>query len=148
MKLNKILCPVDFSVYSEKAIAYAKELARKFDSKLYIMHVIYEPAEFTGFYVPHISFDKIKSEIKTGAQKLMDEFVNKNLKDFSNFEVVVTLGDPSDEIVKFSEDKDIDLIIIGSQGKKGIEKFVFGSTAEKVVKRAKCPVMCVKPNVE
>jgi len=148
MKFNKILCPIDFSEYSEKAVIYAKELAKTFNSKLYIIHIIYEPAEFTGFYVPHISFDKIKSEIKSGAQKLMDEFINKNLKDFTNFEVIVTIGDPAEEIIKFSNDKDIDLIVIGSQGKKGLEKFVFGSTAEKVVKRAVCPVMCIKPDKE
>lgn len=146
MKFNKILCPIDFSEYSDKAAFYAKELSKTFNSKLYIIHIIYEPAEFTGFYVPHISFDKIKTEIKSGAQKLMDEFINRNLKDFSNYEVVVTIGDPAEEIVKFSEEKDIDLIVIGSQGKKGIEKVVFGSTAEKVVKRAKCPVMCIKPD--
>ncbi|MCX7990829.1 MAG: universal stress protein [Proteobacteria bacterium] len=148
MKLNKILCPIDFSEYSEKAVSYAKELAKTFNSKLYIMHVIYEPAEFTGFYVPHISFDKIKTEIKSGAQKLMDDFISKNLKDFSNYEVIVTLGDPAEEIVKFSDEKEIDLIVIGSQGKKGLEKVVFGSTAEKVVKRANCPVMCIKPSRE
>lgn len=148
MSFKKILCPTDFSEYSEKALSYAKTLAKTFNSKLYLMHIIYEPAEFTGFYVPHISFDKIRTEIKSGAQKLMDEFVGKNLKDFTNYEVIVLIGDPAYEIVKFAEEKEIDLIVIGSQGKKGLEKFVFGSTAEKVVKRSSCPVMCIKPDRE
>ncbi len=148
MSFKKILCPTDFSKYSEKALNYAKMLANTFNAKLYIIHIIFEPAEFTGFYVPHISFDKIKTEIKTGAQKLMDEFISKNLKDFSDYEVIITLGDPATEIVNFAEEKEIDLIVIGSQGKKGLEKVVFGSTAEKVVKKSICPVLCVKPDKE
>lgn len=148
MSFKKILCPTDFSEYSEKALSYAKVLAKTFNAKIYIMHIIFEPAEFTGFYVPHISFDKIKTEIKSAAQKLMDDFVNKNLKDFSDYEVIVKIGDPATEIVNFADEKEIDLIVIGSQGKKGLEKMVFGSTAEKVVKKSNCPVLCVKPDKE
>lgn len=148
MKIKKILCPTDFSEYSFEALEYAKELAITYNAKLYVLHVIFEPAEYTGFYVPHISFDKIKTEIEFGAKKFMDELKETRLKGVENLETIIIFGLPDDEIIKFSVDKDIDLIVIGSAGKRGIEKFVFGSTAEKVVRKSPCPVLCIKPRKE
>jgi len=148
MKVKKILCPTDFSDYSFEALEYAKELAKNYDAKLYVLHVIFEPAEYTGFYVPHISFDKIKTEIELGAKKLMDELKDFRLKDVKNVETMIIFGMPDVEIVKFATDKEIDLIVIGSAGKRGLEKFVFGSTAERVVKKSPCPVLCIKMRKE
>lgn len=145
MIFKKILCPIDFSEYSYDALEYAKNLARTFNSKLYVLHIIYEPADFTGFYVPHISFDKIRSEIESSAKKIMDEVKEKKIQDISGAETMIIFGNPADEIVRFAKDKEIDLIVIGSQGKKGIEKMVFGSTAEKVVRKTTCPVLVIKP---
>lgn len=145
MGFKKILCPIDFSDYSYDALEYAKDIAKSYNSKLYVLHIIYEPADFTGFYVPHISFDKIRSEIESGAKKIMTEVKEEKLKDISGAETMIIFGVPSDEIVRFAKDKEIDLIVIGSQGKKGIEKMVFGSTAEKVVRKATCPVLVIKP---
>lgn len=145
MGFKKILCPIDFSDYSYDALEYAKDIAKTYNSKLYVLHIIYEPADFTGFYVPHISFDKIRSEIESGAKKIMTEVKEEKLKDISGAETMIIFGVPSDEIVRFAKDKEIDLIVIGSQGKKGIEKMVFGSTAEKVVRKATCPVLVIKP---
>mgnify|MGYP005862450525 CR=1 FL=1 len=145
MKIKKVLCPTDFSDYSYEALEYAKELVKTYNAKLYVIHVIFEPAEFTGFYVPHISFDKIKTDIEIGAKKYMDELKATKLKDIENVETMIIFGIPDEEIVKYANDKEIDLIVIGSAGKKGLEKFVFGSTAEKVVKKSPCPVMCIKP---
>ncbi|GAB4438265.1 MAG: universal stress protein [bacterium] len=144
MNIKKILCPTDFSDYSYEALEYAKDLAKTYNAKLYVLHVIFEPAEYTGFYVPHISFDKIKSEIEVGAKKYMDEMRETKLKGVESVETIIIFGLPDEEIVKFATDKDIDLIVIGSAGKRGIEKFVFGSTAEKVVKKSPCPVLCIK----
>jgi nucleotide-binding universal stress UspA family protein len=148
MNFKKILCPTDFSEYSYQALDYAKFLAKTFGAKLYVIHVIYEPAEFSAFYVPHVSFDKIKSEIEAGASKLIDEMKEQRLKGEKNVETAVLMGYPSEIIVKFAEDNGIDLIVIGSQGKRGVEKFVFGSTAEKVIRKTSCPVMCIKPKQE
>lgn len=147
MTLKKILCPIDFSEYSYDALEYAKNIAMTYGAKLYVLHIIYEPAEFTGFYVPHISFDKIRSDIETGAKKLMNDLKETKLKDFKNVELLIIFGVPADEIVNFAKDKEIDLIVIGSQGKRGIEKVVFGSTAEKVVRKADCPVLVTKPKL-
>ena len=145
MSFKKILCPIDFSEYSYDALEFAKTLSKNFNSKLYVVHIIYEPADFTGFYVPHISFDKIRSEIESGAKKIMEEVKEKKLQDLPGAETMIIFGSPAEEIVRFAKDKEVDLIVIGSQGKKGIEKMVFGSTAEKVVKKSNCPVLVIKP---
>ena len=69
-----ILFATDFSESSEYAFKYALSLSRKFESRLAIIHVINEPVDLRGFYVPHISFDKLEEEIEQGAWKMMEKF--------------------------------------------------------------------------
>jgi nucleotide-binding universal stress UspA family protein len=69
-----ILFATDFSESSANAFRYALTLAQKFDSRLVILHVINEPVDLRGFYVPHISFEKLEEEIEEGARKMMEKF--------------------------------------------------------------------------
>ena len=69
-----ILFATDFSECSDYAFKYAFMLAKKCDAKLLIVHVINEPVDLRGFYVPHISFDKLEEEIEEGAKKMMESY--------------------------------------------------------------------------
>ncbi|MBT0653608.1 universal stress protein [Geomobilimonas luticola] len=144
MHLEKILFATDFSENSEHAFEYALSLARQFNAKLYLVHVINEPVDLRGFYVPHISFEKLEKEIEEGAEKMMQKFCQAKLKDFSNYESSIIAGIPYEEIMKKAEAENISLIVLGTQGRKGLDHFLFGSTAERVVRSAKCPVMTVR----
>jgi nucleotide-binding universal stress UspA family protein len=144
MQLEKILFATDFSENSEHAFEYALSLARQFNAKLYLVHVINEPVDLRGFYVPHISFEKLEKEIEEGAEKMMQKFCQAKMKDFSNYESLIVAGIPYEEILKKAESENISLIILGTQGRKGLDHFLFGSTAERVVRSAKCPVMTVR----
>jgi nucleotide-binding universal stress UspA family protein len=143
-KFSTILFANDFSEGSDNAFDYALSLAKQYSGKLVLIHVINEPVDLRGFYVPHISFENLEKEIAEGAQKMMDSFCNKYLKDFENFEQSVVSGVPADEIVKKAGECGADLIVMGTHGRKGMDHLLFGSTAERVVRYASCPVMTVR----
>ncbi len=143
-QFDKILFANDFSENSEHAFDYALTLAKQFNSRLTIIHVINEPVDLRGFYVPHISFEKLEKEIEEGAEKMMQKFCRTKIKDYTNFETLIVAGIPYEEILKKAEEGQVSLIVLGTQGRKGIDHFLFGSTAERVVRNARCPVMTVR----
>jgi len=144
-EIKKILCPVDFSESSKKIIPYAVTLAAKFSAKLYLVYVVRGLGHFSGFYIPHASIANFEAEVSKGAEKNMQNFVEEHLEGFKNFEPRVLIGDVSGEINKLVTTEGIDLIVMGTHGRKGLDKAVFGSVAEQVVKSAPCPVMTVNP---
>jgi len=144
-KFNKILYATDLSKISEYAFDYALTLSEEFNAKLLILHVISQPIDLQGFYVPHISFETIEHEIAISAKKMMDKFCKKKIKSYTNYEKFIVTGIPDIEILKKAEMEKVDLIVIGTHGRVGLDHLLFGSTAEKVVKKAVCPVMTVRP---
>ncbi len=144
MHFKTILFATDFSEGSDFAFKSALSLARKFDSKLLIVHIINEPVDLRGFYVPHISFDKLEEEIEQGAEKLMEQFCRTHLQDYSNYETFVLPGIPYDEIIKNAVQFNADLIVLGTHGRTGLDHVLFGSTAEKVVRKSPIPVMTIR----
>ncbi len=144
MHFKTILFATDFSEGSDFAFQPALSLARKFESKLIIVHIINEPVDLRGFYVPHISFDKLEEEIEQGAEKLMEKFCRTHMADYTQFESFVLPGIPYDEIIKKAIDLNADLIVMGTHGRTGLDHVLFGSTAEKVVRKSPVPVMTIR----
>ena len=144
MVFKTILFATDFSEGSDFAFKAALSMAGKYDSKLIVIHVINEPVDLRGFYVPHISFDKLEEEIEQGAEKLMEKFCRTHMQDFNNYETYVLPGIPYDEIIKKAESLNADLIIMGTHGRTGLDHVLFGSTAEKVVRKSPIPVMTIR----
>jgi nucleotide-binding universal stress UspA family protein len=143
-RLEKILFATDFSENSEHAFDYAYSFARNFGAQLLILHVINEPVDLRGFYVPHVSFDNLEKEIEEGAEKMMDKFCRTRIKDDIQYTCSIATGIPYEEILKKAEGEGASLIVLGTQGRSGIDHLLFGSTAERVVRKAKCPVMTVR----
>lgn len=144
VKIENILFPTDFSESSVHALEYALFFSRKFNAKMYILHVIHETMDITGFYVPHISVEKLREEIAVSGRKMMEEFCRKHLSSSDNFESITVTGIPYKEILRIASEKKADMIIMGTLGRSGINKAVFGSVAEEVVKRAECPVLTTR----
>ena len=144
MDFKTILFATDFSDGSDFAFQSALSLARKFDGKLILVHIINEPVDLRGFYVPHISFDKLEEEIEQGAEKLMEKFCRTHMVDFNNYESIVSPGIPYDEIIKKAVALNVDLIVLGTHGRTGLDHVLFGSTAEKVVRKSPIPVMTIR----
>ncbi|BCG47742.1 Universal stress protein family [Citrifermentans bremense] len=141
---DKILFATDFSESSDHAFEYALTLAKQFDSQLTILHVINEPVDLRGFYVPHISFENLEKEIEEGAEKMMGKFCESRLSGFANYQCSIVTGVPWEEILKRAESDHSSCIVMGTQGRSGIDHLLFGSTAERVVRKALCPVVTVR----
>ncbi|MSN25046.1 MAG: universal stress protein [Geobacter sp.] len=141
---EKILTAIDFSENSEFAFDYAVTMAKQFESELTILHVINEPVDLRGFYVPHISFEQLEKEIEEGAVKMMENFCSSKLASLQNYKTAIVSGIPYDEITRKAEEIGASLIVLGTHGRTGLDHILFGSTAERVVRSASCPVMTIR----
>lgn len=144
MEIKSILFPTDFSEGSAQALKYAVDLVNRYGAKLYLLHVIYDIAKGSGWYVPHISMDQLYKDIEEGAKKELERFGNEEIGGLKNVERVVIKGVPHEEIINFAKSNKIDLIVIGTHGRKGLDRILFGSTAAQVVRFAPCPVLTVR----
>jgi nucleotide-binding universal stress UspA family protein len=139
-----ILFPTDFSEGSAAAAAYVEDLAGKYGSKVCLAHVIYDIAKASSWYVPSIDMEKFYEELREGAEEEMDKFASENLSGLKDIEKVVTTGVPADGILELVEEKGADVVVMGTHGRSGIDRVLFGSTASKVVRHAPCPVLTVR----
>ena len=144
MEIKSILFPTDFSEGSAQALQYAVDMSKRYGAKLYVVHVIYDIAKATGWYVPHVSMDEMYKDIQEGAKKELERFGVEELAGVKNVERRVITGVPHEEIINFVSANKIDLVIMGTHGRKGIDKILFGSTAAQVVRHAPCPVLTVR----
>ena len=142
IKFKKILCPVDHSECSYLALKYAASLALKDEAKLYIMHVIDTRAYDTEIYKfsPYKLDDATISKIHADLLKSLPE----GTTDLLEVETIVEKGIPFNEIVNTGEKLGMDIIVIGTHGRSGLTHVMMGSVAEKVVRKAPCPVLTVR----
>ncbi len=144
MKVERILFPTDFSEGSTNALHYAVDFTKHYNAKLYILHIIYDITKATELHIPHISADQLYKELNEWALKEIDTYCIEEIRGLPDVEKKVVKGIPYEEIIKFANEEKIDIVVMGTHGRVGLERFFFGSTAEKVVRRAPCPVMTVR----
>jgi nucleotide-binding universal stress UspA family protein len=96
-------------------------------------------------YVPDPSINRFEREVLDGAEKRLYEFREAHFKEFKDVKVDVLLGEVAEEILGYAAEEKIDLIIMGTHGRKGLDKIVFGSVADRVVKTSPVPVMVINP---
>jgi nucleotide-binding universal stress UspA family protein len=145
-EIKKILYATDFSENSKWALTYALSIAQKYDAKIYIIHVIQQPTYPLGMYA-EISFDamdKFNRNISDVTEKEMKNLCEVEMQGFKNYESMTINGTPFIEIIRTAKEKEVDLIVVGTHGRTGLDYVLFGSTAEKVVRKASCPVLSVR----
>jgi nucleotide-binding universal stress UspA family protein len=145
-ELKKILVPTDFSEHSEHAAAYAVELARQYGSnEIHCIHVSDIPADLlaTSAYYMTGPSEQFVEQVREEGRKGLDAFVKKNFKDVP-VKAVFLEGRPFVEIIRYARENEIDLIVISTHGRSGLKHALFGNVAEKVVRKAPCPVLVVK----
>ena len=145
VKIEKILFPSELREYSLKILPYVLSMSEKYNSKIYLLHVIEDFAKWGGFYIPHISLDIYQKEAMEAAEKFMDKVCEQQMQGCPNFERRICSGDPAAEILKTIDSEAIDLVVMGTHGYKGLEHAIFGSVAEKVVKNSAAPVLTISP---
>ena len=144
-KIKKILFPNDFSENASKILQYVLSISEAYNSTIYLLHVVQDLHRWGKVYIPHTSMDVFQKEALEGAEKVMDRVCEEQLQSCPSFERRVVSGDPATEILKTIEAEDIDLVIMGTHGRKGLEHVILGSVAENVVKKSSAPVMTVNP---
>jgi nucleotide-binding universal stress UspA family protein len=144
-EIRKILFPHDLSDNASKIIPFVLSVAEAYNSEIYLLHVVHDLQKWGKVYIPHASMDVLQQEAVEAARKEMDKVGKEKFQGYSNIQTKVVSGDPAGEILKNIGSDGIDLVIIGTHGRKGLEHIVFGSVAETVVKKSPVPVMTVNP---
>ncbi len=143
--VQSVLVPVDFSENSVKILQEAINVAIRFEAHLKILFVVQSLEDYSGFFVPHMPIAQFHDEMLESSERKMIDFLAENLNvDIANDWKVIS-GDVGEEIVAFAEEEKVGMIVMGTHGYKGLERILFGSVAEQVVKSAHCPVLVINP---
>ena len=143
-KINKILVPLDFDADYQTIFPLAKDLAARHNASLLLLYVAPPVTMFPSFYV-NIHMANFEAEVQVTARERMLALVQDFFADFPRLETRVELGYPADKILQTAEQEEIDLIVLGTHGRQGIERAVFGSVAFKVVQSANCTIVTLHP---
>ncbi|OEU84762.1 MAG: hypothetical protein BA865_05055 [Desulfobacterales bacterium S5133MH4] len=144
-KYNKVLFCTDFSENSDYAFEFAFGIAKRDEGLLYILHVIPRNLQ-QEMLSSHISEDILRNIQKGLEQELDDnykEHYTKKIEDAVRFEVVTRSGREDEEIIEFAKKEKVDIIVMGTHGKTGIEHVFFGSVAEKVLRHSPFPIFVI-----
>lgn len=151
IKLERILVPTDFSDCAKQAVEYGSELAKRFGAKLHLLHVM-QPitmAYARGAAIPEEVYGVALSEKalhpEEPAKKELEDVEVPDVEHISGVEREVRSGTPFVEIVRCAKQNKMDLIVIGTYGRTGLNHMLLGSVAERVVRKASCPVLTVRP---
>ncbi len=144
MKFQLILCPVDFSDFSVSAYEYALTLAEYYKAHLVTLHAIelskYPYADYVGATG---DFADLSRALCAGGKVRLREFVKKHSRDGAESQLVVDQGNASDLILSFARKHNVELIVMGTHGRRGFDRLVLGSTTNRVMRKACCPVLVV-----
>jgi universal stress protein A len=145
---DRILVPIDFSEQSKRTVSYATRTAKRNNSTIYLLHVFQIPDYVV---IPYARRSQNSVEVQShvdaaeqDARENLEAFAQELSKRGIKVQPYLRVGYPFDEIVLMAKHFDVDLIIIGSHGRGGISRLLVGSTAERVVEHASCPVLVVK----
>ena len=142
--IKHILVPIDFSEHSKNALKYAIPYAVQFNASLDLLYVV-EPTIYPAdFSFGQVGFPNIEEELRKRGDEELNALLRNEIKGRVPAEALVRTGKPFYEINEYAREKNIDLIIIATHGHTGVEHILFGSTVEKVVRKAPCPVLVVR----
>lgn len=145
-KLTRILVPTDFSETADAALAYAKSLAGQLDASLHLLHVFsnpYAPAMYAPEVYVAVPPEARERAMEEARQQLRVRLDDEEAARFRSVRAIVA-GLTATQILQYVEDHDIDLIVMGTHGRRGVAHLLLGSVAEHVVRRAACPVLTVR----
>lgn len=148
MNIERVLCPVDFSEFSTRAYDYAYSIARHYGAKLLVEHVV-QPLQaaypFYGF--AEMTLQDTWSHLTADAETGLQELVRLHQRNGLQAECFVRQGFPWEAILTFAEERSADLIVMGTHGRRGLDRLTMGSVTERVLRKAHCPVLAVRKPV-
>ncbi|MBZ0177957.1 MAG: universal stress protein [Melioribacteraceae bacterium] len=148
MEINKILVPIDFSDYSKSALKYAVGFAEKFNAELYLVYVVEPQVYPADFTMGQVAVPPMEADMTKIAENELNALAKQEIGGKVKTNSLIKVGQPFMEINETAAENDIDLIIIATHGHTGVEHLLFGSTAEKVVRKAPCPVLTLREPIK
>ncbi len=143
IQLKRVLLPTDFSELSSEATNYACALVEQFEAELHMLHV-HERITISEFGMG-IDLERLMGEAEKAAEAQMEKVLDEEWKDGRTVVTATVEGPPFLEIIRYAREHEIDLIVMATHGRSGVSHMLIGSVAEKVVRKAPCPVLTVHP---
>ena len=145
IKIERILCPTDFSEYAEHALQYACSLTDKYNAELHLLHVLPDPATTIATYGPIAGYlpDDWSESMETHANRELKEIPDRKWAAEHKVTHATSQGITYVEIIEYAKRNKIDLIVIGTG--TALNHALMGSVAEKIVRKSPCPVMLIHP---
>ncbi len=147
ISIKDVMAPTDFSEPSDVAVRYAKALAENFHARLHLVHVLDENALIYPWTAPDgapLALGAARTELEHLAQDRLGKILSPAEREAFSAKVVILSGSPFLEIVHYAKAQNIDLIVMGTHGRGPFAHMLMGSVAEKVVRKAPCPVLTVR----
>jgi nucleotide-binding universal stress UspA family protein len=143
-RIERILCPVDFSEVSMKVYRYGQSIASHYGAALAVQHTIELEQYVSGLYAPSLGlFEEFRQTQIANARRELQQLLSA----FSGIraECIVQEGMAADAILRLAREREMSLIVLGTHGRRGFDRLMLGSTTERVLRRASCPVLVVRP---
>ena len=141
---KELVVATDFSEYSLRAIDYGVEIAEKFASHMTLVYVVEPLLQAADLTWTTVDFEELNKAHKEAAEKQLKQIVDERIRKGISCDTVILFGKPFVEILKYAKEENADLIVMATHGRGAISHLLMGSTAEKVVRKALCPVLTVK----
>jgi nucleotide-binding universal stress UspA family protein len=140
MQFKRIVCATDFSDFSNRTVNYGIKLAKEFDSKIYVCHVIdlSSVAIYGEFQLDPVG---LQNRVMKDASEQLEELIGKQHKEW---EPLITVGHAADEISRIVEEKNIDLVVAATRGRSGLKRLILGSVTERLMRTLTCPLLVVQ----
>lgn len=141
---KELVVPTDFSEYSLQAIDYGVEIAKNFGSHVSLVYVVEPLLQAADLTWTTVDFEELNEAHRQSAEKQLEKLAAERFAEGIGCDAVILFGKPFVEILKYAKEKNADLIVMATHGRGAISHLLLGSTAEKVVRKATCPVLTVK----
>lgn len=139
-----ILLATDFSEPAANAAKHAADLARRHEARLHVGHVVEEFSYWESFHLEHFPSEEVYEELRENARLAIEDLFDRDVHAGLSIEPHVLHGKPFVEIIRLAREVGAEVIVVGSHGQTGIAETLFGSTAEKVVRKSPCAVLVVR----
>ncbi len=146
IEFPRILFPVDLSEASPQLAEYAMSLGARFSAELHVLYVVRTFETYQGVdYVPSVRIDAVQEELTAGMKRSLESFVAKHMAGYPSLMTAITSGHVGREILRYIDEHDVSLVVMGTHGRRGLGRAFFGSVAQRVVQNSPVPVMTINP---
>lgn len=145
VNIRVLLVAIDFTEVSSRVMAYAHHLAAAWQARMLVVHVVHDLSYFTGIYLAATPLPELQQRLETEAGERLEAFCHAELDDGVSYETLVVTGRPIAELHRLIRAHDVDCLVIGSHSTDKPEHQLFGSTVERLLQHAACPVFVIPP---